>query len=754
VRALFLTTVPHSGRRRSRGRLRPGARQPFPRPIDLIRCIALAALAVALAARVAYPQYPGELSGRITDAVTGRPVEDVLVAVIGNGLATLSDGRGEFRLRGLEPGRHSVRFTRMGYEPQVREIELRNGATTWLAVRLGAQPIELDEVRTAARAVAAGDAVPGAILVARDEIEGSGEHTAADLLEGRAGLVVEGRGVAGRQTLSIRGSSADQVLVLLDGAPFGDPLTGAADLSTIPASQIESITVLKGSRSARFGPRAEAGVVLIETRGDAVPWAARLETGSLGSWSASAEGSGGDPRFAWSAGGSARTIDGEFEYRAPDGLGDRNGTRVNNDLSEANLFAAATTAAAGGDLRVRAGFTRLQRGLPGPSYQSTPTAREELTRWNGQAGWERQRDGSRLSASVHGVLQRAHFSDPEPPLGLPYDSRTDALAVGARIVAQTSPNDYMSSLSAGLELRGQRYASDTFDESAPDGRFDFGLFVGAQLTSAAVRSPQLSAALRLDRDGLDDLWRLTHELTLTASAGFASFHLRHASSYSPPTFGDQFFREGVMVEPNPGLRAERVPSDLGLGVALDGRIGSAFARLAVDGYSADVKDMIIWAPDFRFVWSPRNFDVKRRGFDVEGSIELARQDLILRAAYTYARVTYDRPDDDTVQVMYRPRHSGSVGARWTPGRWQIDADARYVGERYPVPAPLNALDAYWTVDLRLRRSFDAGGWRITPMLAVDRLLDNDDSLIFGYPEPGRVVRFELAVRPQPLARKE
>jgi outer membrane cobalamin receptor len=673
-------------------------------------------------------------------------VENALVEVIGTGLTRLSDGRGHYRLRGLEPGRHSVRFTRMGYESLVLAIEIQNGETAWLVVRLGARPIELQEVRAAPSAAHAAETAPGVITIDRDEIEGSGEHTAAGLLEGRAGLVVQRRGPVGRQTVSIRGSSADQVLVLLDGAPFGDPLTGAADLSTVPASGIESITVLKGSQSARFGPGAEAGVVLIETRGDAAPLAARLETGSLGSWSASAETSGGDPGLAWSAGGYARTIDGQFEYRAPDGLGGGDDTRVNNDLSEANLFVAANAFTAGGDLRIRAGLTRLDRGLPGPSYQPTPDAREELTRWNGQAGWERQTGGSRFTAAVHGVFQRTHFSDPEPPLGLPYDSRTDALSLGGRLVAETSPSDRVHSLSAGLELRGQRYASDAFDELAPSGRIDLGLFAGGQFAAAPAGSPQLRAALRLDRDGLEDLWRLTHELTLTASAGFATFHLRHASSYSPPTFGDQFFREGVLVQPNPELRAERVPNDLSVGAALEGLIGGTSGRFAVDLYIADVKDMIIWAPDFRFVWSPRNFDVKRRGLDVEGSIEFTH--LTLRAAYSYARVTYDRPDDDTVQVMYRPRHSGSIGARWKPARWEINVDARYIGQRYPVPAPLNALDPYWTVDLRLRRSFDAGTWQITPTLAVDRLFDNDDSLIFGYPEPGRVLRLELAARPR------
>ncbi|UCC71824.1 MAG: TonB-dependent receptor [Gemmatimonadota bacterium] len=746
---MFLPTVLHSGQRRPRNSLYPVGRHGSGFHLSiLIRRAAIAAFLLVAAARATDAQYPGELSGRATDAITGAPVENALVEVVGTGLITLSDGRGEFRTRGLEPGRHSVWITRLGYKPQHREIEIRNGETAWLAVRLGVRPIRLEGVSAEARLTESDEAAPGVIAINRDEIERSGEHSAAGLLEGRAGLVVERRGPVGRQTVSVRGGSADQVLVLLDGAPLGDPLTGAADLSTVPASQIESVTVLKGSQSARFGPGAEAGVVLIETRQHAVPLLARLETGSLGSWSASAETSNGGPGFTWSAGGYARTIGGEFEYQRPDGLGGGSETRANNDLSEANVFAAATTTAAGGDLRIRAGFTRLDRGLPGPSYQATPDAREELTRWNGQAGWQRQNEATRLSASVYGVFQRAHLSDPEPPFGPQYDSRTDALALGGRFVAETSPSHHLNSLSAGLELRGQSYESDAFDESAPGGRFDLGLFAAAQL-AAPGGSPQLRAALRLDRDGLERLWRLTHELTLTASAAYASFHLRHASSYSPPTFGDQFFREGVMVEPNPELRAERVPSDLSFGTALEGRIARAtYGRLAVDAYIADVKDMIIWAPDFRFVWSPRNFDVRRRGVDVEASIELAPQSLTLRTAYGYTRVTYDRPGDDTVQVMYRPRHSASIAARWAPARWEIAADARYMGKRYPVPAPLNALEPYWTVDLRLRRDFDAGNWQITPAIGVDRLFDNDDSMIFGYPEPGRVIRLEFAARPR------
>jgi iron complex outermembrane receptor protein len=297
-------------------------------------------------------------------------------------------------------------------------------------------------------------------------------------------------------------------------------------------------------------------------------------------------------------------------------------------------------------------------------------------------------------------------------------------------------------------LRQQRYSSDALDETAPGGRFDFGVFVGGGLDIISGGNPHLTAALRVDRADIEGVWRLTHELALTAAAGPADFHLRHASSYSPPTFGDQFFREGVAVQPNPDLRAERIPHDLSAGAGLSGVIGSGTGEVFVTAYSADVKDMIIWSPDFRFVWSPRNFDVKRRGLDVEGSFDLPGPRLALHAAYSLARVTYDRPGDDTVQVVYRPRHSGSIGASWRPSRWELELDARFVGTRYPVPAPLNGLDPYTAVDLRLRRAFDAGNWQIVPLIAIDRLFDETSSLIFGYPEPGRTFRFEIAIRPR------
>jgi len=87
--------------------------------------------------RAAIAQYPGELVGRVTDAITGQPVENVWVEVLGTGLTAVSDGRGAFRIRGLEPGGHTARFSRLGYETGLHVLEVRRGQPVWLTVRLG-----------------------------------------------------------------------------------------------------------------------------------------------------------------------------------------------------------------------------------------------------------------------------------------------------------------------------------------------------------------------------------------------------------------------------------------------------------------------------------------------------------------------------------------------------------------------------------------------------------------------------------------
>jgi vitamin B12 transporter len=85
-----------------------------------------------------------------------------------------------------------------------------------------------------------------------------------------AGVTVPGanNNLGSNQTISIRGASAGNVLILLDGVPVNDPsvISNYFDINLLSIDQIERIEILKGGQSTLYGSDAVAGVVNIISR--------------------------------------------------------------------------------------------------------------------------------------------------------------------------------------------------------------------------------------------------------------------------------------------------------------------------------------------------------------------------------------------------------------------------------------------------------------------------------------------------------
>jgi iron complex outermembrane receptor protein len=367
----------------------------------------------------------------------------------------------------------------------------------------------------------------------------------------------------------------------------------------------------------------------------------------------------------------------------------------------------------------------------------------------GSASWERVAERSSLRLSVAGSGHRVRFQDDDPPFGLAYDdtARVGSLDVRAEGERRTSPGGV--TWGGGLEARRQTVRASTLREDVPADRTELGVFGHASLPLAVgAERLLLSAELRADRDPTDE-WTLSHSLTLASSTVLGlDTHVALRSSFSPPTLADQFFRDRVGVEPNPELTAERVPGEIEVGVAGDVALGPVRADLSVGAFRGDVRGMIVWAPDYRFVWSPLNVDVRRSGVESRAVLSAWEGRARLRMYHSYTRIVYDRPPpDDDAQVVYRPRHTASIDVGWQDDAWLLDVGARFTGVRYPVPARLNALPSFWTTTAALSRGWLVRGWTVTPALRADRLFGERESLIFGFPEPGRTLRVDIALRP-------
>ncbi len=104
-------------------------------------------------------------------------------------------------------------------------------------------------------------------VINRRQLERSGGKTLSELLNTVVGTTIIGanNNAGTNLTASIRGASAGNVLILLDGIPVNDPsvITNYFDLNFIAIEQVERIEILKGGQSTLYGSDAVSGVINI-----------------------------------------------------------------------------------------------------------------------------------------------------------------------------------------------------------------------------------------------------------------------------------------------------------------------------------------------------------------------------------------------------------------------------------------------------------------------------------------------------------
>ena len=165
----------------------------------------------------------------------------------------------------------------------------------------------------------------------------------------------------------------------------------------------------------------------------------------------------------------------------------------------------------------------------------------------------------------------------------------------------------------------------------------------------------------------------------------------------------------------------------------------AGASLSVRGFKGEVGDMVLWglSPAYGFVWTPRNFDVRREGGEFSLTVRPFHQ-LAITGSGTIASVTRDVPNGS--QVLYRPLGTADAGVLWQPGPWSFDARWHYIGIRYPNSSGINPLPAFGLFDAAIER-------RITQFLLlrgeVHDITDRRAEFIAGFPSPGRSFTLSL-----------
>lgn len=299
-------------------------------------------------------------------------------------------------------------------------------------------------VTTGERTTAAEQRAPSSFISVIDVRERDAPiETTADVLSEAVGVQVQNfGGLGGFSTISIRGSSANQVPIHLDGIPLSQSQDQAVNLNDLPLDGLAQVEVYRGTVPVGFGGGGVGGVVNLVTRpAEARP---RSEVSvSYGSFTtrkivATHTQRAGDTAFLAHLGylGS----EGDFSFFDDNGTPDNptddaNSTRINNAFDATDVILKATR-----DLGDGLSVDALQevfykdQGVPGPG--STQFERPALRTLRSLTYLRLRReamfDGAvDADATLYNTYNLQEFSDPDGSFGARQDTHNQAALIGA-----------------------------------------------------------------------------------------------------------------------------------------------------------------------------------------------------------------------------------------------------------------------------------------------------------------------------------
>jgi len=266
------------------------------RPLQ--RVVRSAAAVFAIGALFASPvlAQEGAVTGTVTRASNGQPLDGAQVLVVGTNLGTIAGADGSFRISGVPTGDQDVRVQLVGYSSQTMTVRVQSGQAATVDFQLSQSAVELEEIVVSGRATGVAQRnLANAIstLNTSELVEEVSAQTVEEAMQGKvAGASVKRTSGApgGGMTLELRGVTSivgrSQPLYVVDGVivsnnslPSGQwslvnaaSETGQEDnapnrISDLNPNDIASIEILKGpSAAAIYGSKASNGVVVIETK--------------------------------------------------------------------------------------------------------------------------------------------------------------------------------------------------------------------------------------------------------------------------------------------------------------------------------------------------------------------------------------------------------------------------------------------------------------------------------------------------------
>jgi outer membrane receptor for ferrienterochelin and colicins len=699
----------------------------------------------------------GVVTGTITDANTGEPLPQACVLLQKTHYGAAADLEGEFIIYSVPPGTYDAVASLLGYASKRNvTVEVTAGEETVVNFELTPGFLHSEDVTvTATRGPSLIQDVPSSVNVIDMElVRRENPQNISEVLDDVQGVFIKDYGgIGGQKSISLRGSSSEQVLVLLDGQRLNKAQSGGVDLSTISLEGVEKIEVVRGGNSALYGADAVGGVINIITKKqeDEVGLRGRVElmAGSFSSYTG--ETSLKLLRKTYSAEVSIRQLTSEGDYEYTDRLGVVK-NRINNDVLSRDLFSRLSlklgTDVVPRDLDLSYRFSTSDRGSPGDITNVYPNSRIKNRTHQVNTSFNGPFLGplNNLNIQTYAHFNYYHYDNPD--LITPVDDEYRSGTFGGEVQYRQVLTPDLS-LTYGGGGRHEWIRSDSFDGS-PVRSSSFGYLQGESkfypdfvpgLQSISFipagrvdsysdfgvnASPKIGAVLNFFE---------RYSTALKANAGL---------SYRAPTFNDLYWPEDAFAIGNPDLEPEH-GVDWDVGVRMQWPVWNGISAEATYFHNR-MDNLIIWQEGAGAggKWAPANVtNALLRGVESSFTMHPIQDLMTLRANYTYLEAS---DLDRDLPLVYRPRDTinGTVTFSWHGAA--LSYSQSYVSRRYYNPNnDLLWLDPYRVSDVTLSYRTRIWGEAASISMQAKNLFDEEFQIINHQPVPGREYRVTIGL---------
>jgi outer membrane cobalamin receptor len=721
---------------------------------DPMRYIAMLLMWYTLAFSQILAQNGSVLTGQIVDQASKRPVSGAQVELSGTSFRTTTGQDGTFTFPALAPGAYTVRTSRVGYTASAAEVVLRAGETRTVTFELREVAYLLDPVTsTATRMQSRASEVSSSVTV----LPGTGleEYQALDIgsaMQEVPGVFIRPYGALGDvRTASIRGSSAGQVLVLMDGQRMNSTQSGEVDLTTLPVEGIERVEIVRGGASALYGADAVGGVINVITKGRTVPEGMtanlKLMTGSFGTREAEAKGDYSSGTTFTALSYRYLKSEGDFTYHPASGVSAR---RVNADFLSHSLFGKERWSIDDRrTLSLTGQYFTNTSGDPGTIAFPNTQARKQNRNVLLDMAYDEDHEGVVRNFRIQSYYHNLLFNYEDPLAWVPILNNSHNVALGGETQTVLRFNDW-NSLTAGYAYRW-----DHFSGTSLPGEYQRGLHSAYLVDELALRPAFLKGvqriailpALRWDRFS-DFGAQLSPKVGLVVNAGdgwLLSVKANYGRSFRAPTFNDLYWPADSYTAGNPNLKPERA-TDFDAGATLELPV-LAGVGASLTWFGNSITDLILWAPGADWVWRPANVG-KAEVHGIESGFFVSPWKDLLTLSWNYTRLNARSKsgsiDEYDKRLPDRPGDMHKVTLRTRYGGLSAIVDFLSVGLRYTTASNSTFLPSHRVFNIVVGYAWEMSKSTMEVKGEVGNVGDVDYQVMSGYPVPGREVRVSLS----------